>query len=347
MIINSKFITVVFPLFILSGCGAGDRNSIVTTDSFPLKIELNSTAIDIPVTLLYPTGICITDNKLIVLDRGQEELFKIFKLPEISYLSAPGNIGKGPDEFTTIDENYFKVTNNELELVDNGMLKRLSFSDDGFTIKQVIRLPRLQNPINRLQRINDSIYMSDNIMTDGEFEHLLINVNTGKIVKKFGKYPNDGLDIKNNNEKYQIYVKQTTSSPDGEKLVVFYTYFNRLRIYDNNGELQKSINLNDVKVRRFSVENRANNPLIFFAQPVATDRFIYSLRLNVSEEELIQSPNDYKTELLIWDWNGNPKAQCKLDRLITSFAISEKHKKIYGVSLMGGNEIFVYNLPEI
>ncbi len=343
--IKSKTIILLTILF-LTSCGTKNEKDSIIVDSFPINTKLIGTVVKIPVNILSPSGICIIDDKLVVYDNVKNDLFKVFKLPNLDYLFSWGNIGRGPDEFIFIDGNYFRAFKNELELVDHGRLKRLLINSDGLSTKSVIKLPQLQNPINHLQRINDSIYISDNIFTDGEFEHFLINVNTNKIIRKFGKYPDDGLNIKNNVEKYQIYSKSNISSLNGEKFVVFYMYFNRIKIYNSQGEIQKIIFLRDEEIKKYSVENRDNNPM-YFAIPYATEKYFYVLRFNQTEDEIFKNIDNFKPELLIWDWDGNPVAQCKLDKPVIYFAVSEKFKKLYGTNLMKENEIYVFDLPDV
>ncbi len=344
--IKSKTIILLIILFLTSCVNKNIEENIIV-DSFPEMYSLTGTTINSPVTMLSPIKNCIINDKLIVYDAVKNDLFKVFKLPDLDYLFSWGNIGRGPDEFLSIDNNYIRVFNNVLELLDRGRLIKILVNENSMTIKSITGLPNLQNPINGLQKINDSIYIIDNIFTDGEFEHLLINVQTNKIIKKFGKYPDDRLNIKNSLQKYQIYFKSNISSPNKGIFIVFYMYFNRIKIYNRQGELQKNISLRDREIKKYSVEPQINNP-IYFAFPYATEKYFYVLRLNKTDDEIIKNIDKYNPELLIWDWNGNPIAKCKLDKPIFGYyAISEKYKKLYGTNLMKENEIYVFDLPDV
>jgi hypothetical protein len=57
--------------------------------------------------------------------------------------------------------------------------------------------------------------------------------------------------------------------------------------------------------------------------------------------------NNFKPELLIWDWNGTLINRYKLDKPVTRYAISEKHQKLYGTFLMKADEIYVFDLPNL
>lgn len=346
-VIKSNIIFILLLFLFLTSCDIKNNRNTFIVKGFPINIELNSTTIDIPINILAPSAITILEDKLLIFDNVKDSLFKVFNLPAIDYLYSYGNLGRGPDEFIFVNFHYIKAINNELELVDNGRLKRLMINQYGFTTKKVITLPRLENPINSPQRINDSIYVADNIFTSDESEHLLINVNMKKIIGKFGRYPNDDLNIKDNVQKYQIYKKFNISSPAGNHFAVFYKYFNRIKIYNSSGDLQKSINLEDCKIQKFSIEHRERNTIYFYTDPFATEKYFYALRINIPGIEYKKNFDTFRPELLIWDWDGNPTARCILDRPITSFTISEKYREIYGVNSMTESKVYKFDLPEL
>jgi len=87
---------------------------------------------------------------------------------------------------------------NELELMDNGILKRLAILNYRLEMKSTKRLPIMEKPINGLNRINDSIYFADNLFSDGSNEHIIINVSKRNILNRFGNYFDENSGIKDN-----------------------------------------------------------------------------------------------------------------------------------------------------
>jgi hypothetical protein len=332
---------VLFILLLMIGCDPSSE-----TESIILKMpeinKLNGITVKLPVNMLNPKAMCVTDDKLIIFDEVKSDLFKVFKLPDLYYLYSWGNVGRGPNEFLTIDENYFRAFSNQLELMDYGILKRLRIYDDRMEKIDAISLPRLRNPLNRLQKLSDTLYMADNII-DGNQEHILINIVKNEIIKEFGKYPDDNLNIKSNLGRYQIYSKFVISNPKGNKFAVFYESFPRVRIYNSIGELQKSVVIKEDMIRKYSVDNRDQN-VIYFSFPYA-ENFIYVIRVNKTNNQIEESLDNYKPEIMIWDWNGNLITRYKLDKIISRFAVSEKHKRLYGTFVMNENEIYVFDLP--
>lgn len=58
----------------------------------------------------------------------------------------------------------------------------------------------------------------------------------------------------------------------------------------------------------------------------------------------MQNLENIKTEILVFDWQGNPVADCKLDRSITAFTVSSDNKKLYAVLITRENEIYEFDL---
>jgi hypothetical protein len=294
-------------------------------------------------SMFNPLAMTILDDKLFVFDDVKEDIIKAFSLPEIEFAFSYGNVGRGPNEFLKIDNNYFMAYSNQIELLDFGVLKRLKIIDDRMETFEAISLPRLKNPINRIQKLNDTIYVADNAMDENQ-EHILIDIGKNEIIKEFGDYPNDNLNVKDNIEKYQIYAKFVVSNVKQNKFAVFYQSFPILRIYNKFGELQKNIYIKDDNSIEYFAENRDQN-LIYFSFPYAAENFIYVMRVNKTEVQIMEDLNNLKPEILVWNWDGNLVARYRLDKIISRFAVSEKYKTLYGTFMMKGNEIYEFDLP--
>ncbi len=313
--------------------------------TLPNSIDIKAVTVQLSNKLLNPLGMCESDDKLIIFDNVNSELFKVYSLPDLTLKYGWGNKGKGPEEFLFIHDNI-RCFRNELELLDNGILKRFEIMNDRLKTTSTIRLPGVENPINGLQRINDSIYIADNVISDDSNEHIIMNIKTGIIINKFGNYPTESSAIKENDQKYQIYGKSNISNTELEKFIVFYTHFGNIKIYNKDGGIQKNIFLDDKEIKKVSFENREQNRT-YLALPYATKNYFYILRINKTEDEILNDINNYNPELLIWDWNGNLMNRYKLDKPLTRYAISEKYQKLYGTFVMKEDEIYVFDLPTL
>lgn len=339
----NKFSIIILLIIVFSLCCKSLSSPNVIFVSLPEIMNLEGETIILQNSLFNPLAMTILDDKLFVFDDVKEDLIKAYNLPEIEFAYSYGNVGRGPNEFVKIDDNYFRAYSNQIELLDFGVLKRLKIFDNRMETIETISLPRLKNPINRIQKLNDSIYVADNAM-DENHEHILINIGKNEIIKEFGDYPNDNLKVKENVEKYQIYAKFVVSNVKQKKFAVFYQSFPKFRIYNELGELQKSILIKDDNSIKYSTENRDQN-LIYFSFPYATENFIYVMRVNKTNDQIMEDLNNFKPEILVWNWDGDLVARYLLDKIISRFAVSEKYKTLYGSFMMIENEIYSFDLP--
>ena len=325
-------------LYLSVSCSSIEPETINAT--LPNVERLSGTSVKTPVSMLNQKALTVVDDKLVVLDQIKDGMFKVFKLPELTYLYSWGRTGRGPDEFISVDPNYFRSYSNHLELMDLGVLKKFELYETHFKVLKSINLPKLQNPLNSIQKLNDSIYVVDDEF-EAENEHLLININKNEIVKEFGEYPKDNLHTKSNLERYQIYLKYVVSNPKENKFAVFYESFPKVKFYNSKGELLKSVSIEEDTNFKYSVENKNQN-VIYFSFPYATENYIYAVRVNKTEDQVAQNFDAYKPEIIVWNWNGDIITRYILDKPITRFAVSENHNELYGTSLFEESKIYIY-----
>jgi hypothetical protein len=339
-----KYLFFTYLLFALISCI--QENSVNEVKKFSNTNNLIGTTIKTNAKIVVPSKIYTVDDKLIVYDNSINNIFKVFKLPEMEFLYSWGTKGQGPNEFINITDNSMHIYKNKLEILDWQNLKVFQIQNDAFRLVEQHNLPSLGTPINQLVRINDSIYFADNSMINKEeFEHVILNVKSQKVIGKFGEYSDDGLIFKNVSERYLASSKSNTVSLINGKFSTFYYKFNRFKIYGLDGKFLKSIVLDIDKSKDFSLKSENDN-IIFFADPLAIDNYIYVLFINKSKDEIENDLTNYKPKIQIWDWEGNPILEYVLDKPITAFYVSKWNRKLYGVSFFNMDEIYEFDLPD-
>lgn len=332
-------LTLIISIFIIS-CSPKTKKETIVEDNISNLITLYGKTIQIPVKILQPRAMAISGQKLIILDDHKDSLFKIFNLQDLSYMYSWGRMGRGPNEFIKINDQYFNAYKNILEVLDYNSIKRLYVFDNHIQIFNTINLPQVKSPINRLQKLSDSIYIADNSIEE-ESEHMLINIFKNEIIDKFGIYPKN--KISNPVDRYQIYSKSVTSNPNGDKFAAFYLFFPKIKIYLKNRQ-QNEVVIKFEGIKKYSSDNE-DQKVLHFVLPFSTAKYIYVFRINKTDAEVNQDISNYRPELLILDWNGDLLKRYKLNAPITRFTVSEKYKKLYGTSVLNENEIYVYDLP--
>lgn len=338
---NNPLIVLIIILSFVFSC---KKNKETVVEFFPINDHLVSKVVEIPVTMAMALKIIVTENNLIVYDHAKTNFLKVFELPTIQFLCSWGHFGKGGDGVKTFDFGTLKAEGNNFRFVDFLKYQTAVVQHDSIKIIRSQWLRTKVEPLNGLIKINDSIYVFNRTSED-KFEHTLFNSNNNKQTFNFGDF-NDRYKIDKFFIRNQFYQKRTVAKPDGERMAVFYTIFNKFKLYDNYGNLIKEIRIKNSDIETpIDLKNPMNNT-IYNAETIATNNFIAVLNPNISAEESSRNKKFSNPTISIWNWNGNPIAKYQLDRPICSFAISEKTQKIYAVSSMVKNEIFEFNLPQ-
>ncbi|MFR5758833.1 MAG: BF3164 family lipoprotein [Bacteroides cellulosilyticus] len=85
-------------------------------------------------------------------------------------------------------------------------------------------------------------------------------------------------------------------------------------------------------------ENRYIHPIALYA----TDRYIYTLNLDMTANEINNKVSNPSIQL--FDWEGHPLKRYQLDRYISSFIVDEQNGTFYGVFVEDENSIYKFQL---
>lgn len=335
-------------MLFLSSCRDQVNEQIV---SLPDADELTSVSISTDADLMIPGKIFIKGDRLIVFEKLSKNMFKVFNLHSLKYLYSFGDIGRGPNEFISVENNDIIENNTKfIEIYDVAKLKLVDFSDSAayITSEIPISLQYLKNPINRLKKINDSIYYFDNIFEgDHKSEFTRLNIYSG-VRTYFSPYPDWINELESPQQKYTAYIKSSNYNSFYNEMVVFYYRFPVIRFLDFSGNVIKEIHINTPSSKFPDLYK--NNKLYFVESSFLTDEYIYVLWVDKSKNEVEMDPGNFKPEILVFDWDGNIAGRYKLDQPIISFTLSEETGKIYCTSFPEGednNKLYVYDLPKI
>lgn len=322
-------------LFLLSACNTtvSREEWVYAEPSLPID-TIRAEAKAVSGGILYPLNIMVSEDRLVVCQPDMEQMFSVYRLPDIDYLYSFGRKGQGPNEFATI---YFKrivPTDEGFKLCCNDRRIYHVSLDDGSVLNKE-KIVSDYDLFNGFAVINDSLCCFTDMR--GKDTPFLMYNSVSKTTKAIGEYPRwiSGNSYKKNLMKKVIdsngYV---VAKDDGSVWAFFYGYFDCFEIYDNDGMLQKTIGTG-----RSPYEESGKRRVCYPYVPQTVGEYIYCIR---SREN--QSAAD---RLQVWRWDGTPVASYWLDRRISSFALSERTGKIYAVSTDEGaaDQIFVYDLP--
>ena len=317
----------------------------------PDAVDLVSTAKHIDTFLLFPTKLFLKADKFIIFEPLNENMFKVFDFPSFNFLYSFGSIGGGPNEFQS-DFIGDDIIDNEtllVEVFDQNQIKFVDLLGSSPKILSMTPFPLFEMPINRLKKMNDSIYYYHNWSeVDKNNEFARININTGQRTF-FSPYPNWVKNLNSSDEQFMAYSKSSAYSFARKMIVAFYYHFPVMKFLDFAGNVIKEVRIKTQDID-FSIPDRENK-LYFVEYSFLTDDYIYVLWFGgKNKDEIMNDTEKLQPEILVFDWDGQIAGRYRFDKPITPFTISEETGKIYGVTLPEEdviNDIYEYDLPKI
>lgn len=319
-------------------------NSHILNEKIPPSQSLISTQHLVEAELLIPSKIFLHQNKIIVFEQRTENMFKVFDFPSFQYLYSFGNRGRAGNEINSTIGNSNIINSEFIEIHDNDKLKYIHVTDTAAEIIKTKPLPLayLKSPINRLNKICDSVYYFDNIFennTNDEFVKVNIISNEQTLL---GTYPNWINEKMSATEKYSKYLKSSVYNNFNNRIAAFYYHFPVLKIFNTkDGSLITETRINS---SNSSLANIENSKKIYFTEPYLSDEYIYVMWIDKEKKAI---DDNLRPNIFVFGWDGHLLANYQLDTPIVTFTISEKLKKIYCTSFYGENIIYEYELPEI
>ena len=345
-IMNNIYIYILIIIFFVS-CNAHPHPSLegfeivkdlVVTDS----IELEG------YNILNPNSVYYTQNMLVFKSRGRNGL-QVLDLND--YKSYVMNIiGVGPDEvsmFNIIRNKYSSV----FHFVDPNTKKILEFRIDTLRDCEVARPFFLKKTPTDANEVvfngfeNSSFFFFTGHIGDGRF--LSYNKKTG-YKKVCGEFPeNDQTVLLNERRKGSVFngtmmtgneshfvaccsglIDFYEISPDGElhEITNRYYHFPNFEVNNGNGP-----------VVSFSSEDKEG-----FRGIDSEGNFVYTLYSDKTFKEYRERAYNCET-LFLYDWEGNPQCEYRLEKSLYSFAVNGK--RIYGLSRENDPKVYVYELP--
>ncbi len=124
--------------------------------------------------------------------------------------------------------------------------------------------------------------------------------------------------------------------PDESRLVVAFTFYDRLDIYDKSGELIKSVRhpdyyeeYNSFNVIDMSLKSKVKNINYYYQSVGVSDDFIFALCYNKRRYELYNEASS-KVQIRVFDWSGDTVCLLNCPNDLVSICVDEKNRKLYG-----------------
>jgi len=323
-------------VFLFSACTGDEPRSSGVGDAVTYDTLTTVRSVDVGSDLNV-LGLFATDTTLIVLNRGPEQLFALYSLPDVEPLYTWGAQGEGPGELSApVAAASINTFGNVVEVDDANrqVLRAFEIGEDELVLTDERPLPYdgRRGPLNTVTRLDSLTYVATAAPAGEEQSAFLLLDLAADESRPFGEYPETDFIGR---EKYQSFMKRLVASPDGSTFYAMYLNHDRVRLYDRGGEmLEERV---DAGPRETTGAHR------IFGH--GTQHFAYMLAPLAEEEEML-APEGYHPVLEVWDWGGSLVAAYTLAEPVHFFTVSTDDRYVYGYSYLNPEELMIFELPQ-
>ena len=359
---NARLVIVlVIGLFFFWGCQNTPKPSsnymvldeIVYIDHFPQVFSLNNgTAVDLGV--IGTLSLSIKDSLLIVTTQETQGMWSFFSLPEYRNRGKYFTKGRGPNEFLSIpwaDEQYFFEEQSQLfsiiydfaggksykmnvsKTIQNN---ELNMSETDFSLPRVLFSSAFMDTTNVLCREVDETHTQlTRYVWDGEKKKTSANLEKISLASI-----RPGEDI-------NTLAVHMLCRPGGDRIVEAALRLNQINLYSVDDSFGKTICVgkridNISRVQDIERPNRMKTYKTLNAYP----EFFVALYLGDTIRNDQEGTTTHNPVFQFFDWDGNPVAEVKSDRMITTFDIDFNNKILYTLN-SNTEEIYKYKIDHI
>ena len=351
--INIKIIFSSLLIILGSACTNQRQDEVgISTVEMPTfeSYELNSVVHKLSGNAIFIQSgdiISIGDQYLILTNSQENSLFKVYALPDLTFLYSWGKQGRGPDEFLVAPITNLNQVDERVYVYELGTreLKSYQVTDSTFSNLRTnsISYEGQTNVHTSLTVVTDSLVIAEygKEHADDDYEYIALEPDNETPKFKFGDYLTDDQQ---GFERYFSDFKTTAASPNSHRIASFYLYHNRLKIFDDKGELLHNRQVRDSELlNRDIIQGEFQYRIIMDV----SESFIFSMGIYKNREEIADSTDNMMTTFEIWDWNGKPLQRVRFDRFINHFTVSDELQKVYGYSDLINDEIYEYDIGDL
>ncbi len=333
---------LLMPFFVGMSCQYSDTSQRALVEP-EVAAELVAHVFSTEVEFINPFGlVTIDDTYLIVVDMDPRGSLKVFRLPDLNFLYAWGRQGRGPDEFADISSfTFFSDHHRRLIGVESGLaeIHHYQVTDTAIVLsyKQSLAYDMRPSPLNGVTRMHDSLYVVAYEWIDNTGrEFVALRPDHPDTLFSYGSRPTTVSDVQNRMD----YSSVGAAKPDGKQYAAFYAYQNMAKFFDDTGALMYEVRCTDPALKGMKD--------IFYTGTVgAYGEYLYAFSVDLPSDHFESMIPQLKPIVEVWDWSGHLRRKVRLDQPVLFFSVSARNGWLYGAPLLGGNELYAYDLAEI
>lgn len=312
------------------------------------EIVLQGHELNLSEQITRPMRLSVSDSTLILLNNDTEDLVQLVDLNTEKKIGHYGTFGSGPADLMT--PRYVHKKDSSLFIYDSGLRRFNHYIIDSDKVL------KLKNSTQFTYYFDDVIMLSDSILIANVLDprlkkisyfqgnSMLTTMGDYPLIEG-GKFPLEGL------AQLEGFASSLAWNTSKRKIAIVYKQTDLIEIYDETGRLKNRVQGPDIFFPSKSIKNIGNTQKVTanigeerdaYFSPVTTTNELFVLYSG-----LVYHPGDKNyllDHLFVFDWNGKPLRQYKLDIPIFRFVIDESSHTVYGLTDSPEFRIVRFNL---
>jgi len=313
--------------------GSNKTPRIIT--SFPTTVALKGTSLEWPRTIC-PYSIDIVDSLLILIDQCNEKKITVFNNNTRKLVNSFATIGEGPGEYPEVpvyNQQVVTIGKDKYLVFHDYVNCQLCFYNVKTILNETVRSASFKVNYPKTIQVQSILYVNSSLLYGTSCEA------AGKIFTSPAStteynwiqphvIPKDILCNEDNRK--MVDFECITIKPDNGSIIGVQRFLKTFNIYDSNFSPVMKVLVRDSFQRPdFSApgwpSDRTRN---YYTICKLTKENLFLLNQNQSQKEYAHGGNSTKSEIHIFDYQGNPKAKLELDRSVFYFTLDPIHNAI-------------------
>lgn len=342
----SKALLVV--TFFFTACVSENRKESISEEQFEKVREVNGKQLLLKKSLQFK-DILLSKNHFIGQTLDPKNSFYIFSWPGVDSVYAFGGEGKGPGEYNFPLLTSYKGNAFDFCILDQGK-KSLEYIDINSQSQNLDPIEVKGIPWD-VYDVSQSMYIDSSVIYQILYT---FRPDSLKFVATQVDKPQSGETIYSlaNSEEDFDFLNPPLAVFDiwNNKVVIAYTSIPRFDILNISNEPYPMVNAVfshssqsfTVKVNNKGVIDFPNTAL-YYEGACAARKYIFLLYRGFSNAEAEQNIDTIRSEIHIYNWEGNPIEKLILDRYINLFSVDETRKVILGHDPRVDQPLFLFD----
>lgn len=329
---------ILFLLILISGCTESNTR-VNKIQNFPHQSIAVGKELE-EIDILTLGGLKVIDTCLILVDPSRvEEMIQVYNINSKEKIFVFGQKGKGANEDYLVPEIINQVTfnNNENDLILHLYdLERRRFSSNNITesIKKDSLCADYWDAPEDWGFITKVFFACDSFLVfSNDRGRFCVQKKTGKDQKLISYLtPDPGFRVLKRDE-IQIFRTSVTVNTENRIIAAAPYLIGQLDFFQFSGEYTNSVIFERNQIMEERLYNPSENDIkkikIFIKQLDSDDNYVYALNGNELNGEIYGKKRRQDSEILVFDWKGNPVERIQLDKHISKIGLDKTSYILY------------------